>query len=96
MIKTLLIMILFCALVGAAALTRPSEADFREFRKQVEEKEDKSLIEHLFGSGQSEMVYSNKILWADVKKDGKIVYIGAFSHWFDRSEPLAKPVESRP
>src|SRR5688572_25290951 len=28
--------------------------------------------------------YENRILWTNVKRDGKLVYTGAVNHWFER------------
>ena len=30
--------------------------------------------------------YENRVLWTNVKKDGKPVYLGAVGHWFERGE----------
>ncbi len=29
--------------------------------------------------------YENRLLWTNVKKNGKVVYTGAVTHWFQRS-----------
>ena len=29
--------------------------------------------------------YDNYYLWTNVKKDGQVIYTGAFNHWFERS-----------
>jgi hypothetical protein len=30
--------------------------------------------------------FQNRVLWTDVKKNGKLVYTGAVGHWFKRGE----------
>jgi len=32
----------------------------------------------------SQCEYENRVVWTNVKKDGKVVYTGAVGHWFER------------
>ena len=52
----------------------------------------KNLLDRIFHHGKSDgvedpdsylekCVYHDRLLWADVEKDGKVVYSGAFSRW---------------
>ena len=98
--KTLLIAVLALALAGGAFLSRPSEQDFQEHirakfdqqQPQTEKtKAGKVLDAALRLSEQDEAsrflkqcTYKNRLLWADVEKDGKTIYTGVFSKWFER------------
>ena len=90
--KTLLIFILAAALAAGAALSRPSEADFKAYYRQQAQQQSKGGLQRLFlgssiDSYLSHCTYKNRLLWADVERDGQTVYTGAFSHWFSRGQP---------
>jgi|GEM_PF-1485444 len=93
--KSFLIAILSLALVAAAFFTRPGRRE---------------LMLHLLdthGSGKwtaadidrvaamsAALKVKDRILWTDVEHDGKVIYTGAFSHFFARGEqsPLNRPL----
>lgn len=85
--KTLLILILTIALLGGAALSRPSEADFKSFIKQQAEATQSSFFGK-FGADVwadnyvKSCTFKNNVVCTQVQKDGKTVYTGAFSHWW--------------
>jgi len=80
--KTILILLLSAALGAAAFLTRPSSDAAQAFVKQQERKQ--SLLERMLHHKQ--YAVRDRVLWVDVECDGKIVYTGAFSHFFPRTE----------
>jgi hypothetical protein len=98
MIKSLIILALLLALLGGAALSRPSEASFKELTARKMQAEsgggflDKLLLQTKIDNYLSDCTYTNRVLWADVEKDGVVIYSGAFSKWFDRTDAkVSKP-----
>lgn len=93
MIKTLLILALAIALLGGAALSRPSEASFQKMMTaKLEQKAGGgNFIQQVFHKSKvdrylKDCTYHSRVLWAEVEKDGKVIYVGAFSKWFDRTD----------
>jgi hypothetical protein len=89
-IKSLIILLLIGALLAAAALTRPSEADFKAWVRQGAEVKKGNAIEQIFEQSKvesylDECTYHNRLLWADVEHKGQVAYSGAFGHWMNRS-----------
>ena len=87
--KTAIIFLLTLALLAAAFFTRPSEADFKRYIVEKQTQGDSGILKAGWDQFQAEeftkeCTVNNHILWTDVKKDGKTVYTGAFSHWFNR------------
>jgi hypothetical protein len=87
--KTLLIVILVLLLAGVAAFTRPSEKSFAYYYRHHQPQQIDGLIGQVTGAATADAYiqqteYRNYILWANVEKDGQVVYTGAFSHWFKR------------
>lgn len=87
--KTILILILTLALAAGAFLSRPSEESFKAYiRDQAKEHEEKEgLLEKLFGGNKTEdflkhCTYKDRLVYAEIEKDGKVIYTGVFSHWF--------------
>lgn len=87
--KSFIILVLLAALAGAMAFTRPSEADFKQYVLQrVQESSDNKLEQ--FTAGLQVMgfldscKYQNYFLWSTISRDGKVIYVGALSHWFAR------------
>jgi hypothetical protein len=77
--KTLTIVVLSLALVGAAFFTRPSEQSF----KQVISTDAPTLVK---SNDAPEVLatatFRDRYLWTVIQKDSKTAYIGAFGHWF--------------
>jgi hypothetical protein len=99
MIKRIVIVVLLLALCIGMALTRPSEQQFRSWFTQVASKQEGNFVQQLVRQAQisaylDQCTYHNRLLWADVSKDGKTVYTGAFGHWMVRkaAKPTTKPV----
>jgi len=90
MIKSLIILLLIGALLAVAALTRPSEADFKSWVREAAEVKKGNAIEQIFEKSKTESyldecTYHNRLLWADVERKGQTVYSGMFGHWMNRS-----------
>ena len=88
--KTIVILILSLALAAAAFFTRPSRESFDELARQRLKASADGLIEKIMVGGKIEQYlascqYKDRYLWVDVVQDGKTIYTGAFSHWFDRT-----------
>ena len=88
--KSLLIVILFVALLGAAFFTRPSRDDFKRYVVAQQTKGDSNI----FSSGWDRMraesfadhaSFNDRLLWVNVDSGGTTVYTGAFGHWFNRA-----------
>lgn len=97
MIKSLIIAALVLALLGAAALTRPSETDFKGWFRERAKVTGGNAIERLFEGSKTESyldecTYKNRLLWADVERNGQTVYSGLFGHWVVRG--AAKPAKA--
>lgn len=93
--KTLLIVILSLALAAGAFLSRPSKANFNAFiQRQMKGKADnvleKIVLDSRIDAYLDQCTYKDRYLWADVEKDGRTIYTGAFSHWFAWNSAPAK------
>ena len=89
--KSTIIFLLTLALLAAAFFTKPSADDFKRYIVQKQTQGDSNVLKAGWDQFQAdefvkECTISNRVLWTDVKKDGKTVYTGAFAHWFNRSE----------
>jgi hypothetical protein len=87
--KTLLILILVIVLAGVAAFTRPSEKSFQYYYRHHQPQQIGGLIGQVTGNATADAFvqqtqYQNRFLWANIEKDGTVIYTGAFSHWFKR------------
>ncbi len=85
--KSLLILILTVALLGGAALSRPTENDFKSFVKHQAEATQSSFLGK-FGVDVwadnyiKSCTFKNDVVCTVVQKDGKTIYTGVFSHWW--------------
>ena len=88
--KNVLIGMLSLALALAAFLTRPTEADFKSFvRNHVEHQKvggvdlpgRRASAEPSLAKAQ----FKDCWLWVEVTVDGKTLFAGVFSHWWDKS-----------
>src|SRR5437763_2216154 len=89
--KMLLILILAGALVAGAALSRPTESDFAKWYTEQVRQQKTNFFAKIFRDMRidgylKECNYKNRVLWAEVEKDGKVVYTGAFGHWFSSAD----------
>jgi len=96
------IIFLLGVLGAAAALSRPSEASFKAWYEQhAPAAKKKGFLARLFGGGKSDSylakcAYKDHVLWADVERDGQVIYTGAFDHWVDRDQVVASIHEKIP
>ena len=87
--KSFLITFLATALAAAAFYTRPGHRELvfhlidiqaekadRSWRKSDAEKADKLA---------KSITIRDRILWVEAEKDGKVIYTGAFAHWFENT-----------
>ena len=88
--KTLLIAILTLLLCGGAFLSRPNQQQFKAYLADKYSKgSNNPLSRFLSGAHADQFIrdseFKDRLLWVDVQKDGKTVYTGAFSTWFEHS-----------
>jgi hypothetical protein len=82
--KKILIVLLSAALLAAAFFTRPSPEDCQKYLARLHESHNLAeKLDDFFGRHQ--YVVKDNYLWVDIRRDGKPVYVGAFSHFFKRS-----------
>jgi hypothetical protein len=102
--KSLLILFLLVVSCGGAFLSRPSEQSFRDMiHRKMDTGEGKDgLVQVLLRGGKSRgdaylesCRYQDRLLWASVERDGKKVYTGAFSTWFDSGEGGVPKMEKK-
>jgi hypothetical protein len=95
--KSAIILVLLVALLGGAALSRPTQDSFKQYITAKYTQSDKGLLttgwdqfraDNFFNS----CTFNNRIFWTDVQKDGKSIYTGAFSTWFSRAD-IAKELQ---
>jgi hypothetical protein len=96
--KSAVIFLLLIALLGAAALTKPSEEDFKRFIVAKTTQGDSNIIKAGWDQFQADefvkkCTFTNRILWVTVQQDGKTIYTGALSHFFNRDD-VAKRVNT--
>jgi hypothetical protein len=89
--KSAIIFLLLVALLGAATFTKPSEDDFKRFVVAKATQADSNIIKAGWDQYQADSfvkncTFNNRILWMNVQQDGKTIYTGAFSHWFNRAD----------
>jgi len=89
--KSAIIFLLLVALLGGAALSKPNEDDFKRFIVAKTTQGDSNLIKAGWDQYQADefvkkCTFNNRILWTSVQQDGKTIYTGVFSHWFNRDE----------
>ena len=85
--RNIIILVLGLALVGAAFLSRPSEASFREQVKNHLESNSSGFADKLLVDAKADFYmktvrYEDHYLWATIHKDGKTIHYGAFGRWF--------------
>ena len=87
--KSFIILVLLVALGAAAFFTRPSEANFKEFVVQQSTTADRNFFLERPSTRRAPQrfvdgcTFNDRLLWVSVQKDGKTLYTGAFSHWFN-------------
>ena len=90
MFKNIIIAVLAVLLCAGAASSRPGEESFkawyRDRAKLVAAVEHKNLLQRIFKGNDvdsylGKCVYRDRVLWADIEVNGKVVCSGAFSRW---------------
>jgi hypothetical protein len=90
--KTFLIFVLTAALLAVACLTRPPESTFKDYLIQTraalqittkgsQATISKDAVPEEISHYLAGCTFADRLLWVDVKKDGRTVYTGIFSHW---------------
>ena len=98
--KTFLIFLLSAALLAVACLTRPTESSFKDYLIQTRaalqvapagslaKGTSKGPLPDETGKYLEDCTFADRLLWVDVKRDGRTIYTGVFSHW------VAHPAET--
>ena len=95
MFKNIVIAVLAVLLCAGAISSRPGEESFKAWYKDHAKvvaaahaaAEHKNLLQKIFKHDESpesyldRCVYKDRILWADIEVNGKVVASGAFSRW---------------
>jgi len=85
--KTFVILVLLGGVLAAGYFTRPTPATFKEVVQADLTKKATGLFGKWGLDGRidgfyKDCTFSNRLLWMEVRKDGQLLYVGAFSHWF--------------
>lgn len=100
-IKSLIILVQLLLLAVAGWLTRPDEADFRQYLHRHTASQADDFFSRTAAGARADRVMSqctfrDRWLWVQVEKDGKVAYVGVLAHWFDRTAvermEMSKPV----
>ena len=86
--KNALIVILSMALAIGAFLSRPCEDDFNAFVAAQGLQDPRPLPAKLLRPARPRNAlegaeFCDRILWVEIRKDGKTLFAGIFSHWWD-------------
>jgi hypothetical protein len=89
--KTLLISILVVIVCAGAFLSRPNQQQFKAYvTNRLAKGSDNPLSQFFAGAKADQYIrsaeFKDRLLWVDVQKDGKTVFTGAFSTWFEHSQ----------
>lgn len=89
--KTALIVVLFVALLAAAFISRPAPADFKRFITDQTTGADTNALKVGWDQYKADQyvqhcAFSDRLLWVDVRQDGKTIYTGALGHWFSHAQ----------
>lgn len=87
MIKSLIILVLAVLLCGGAYLSRPSEADFREYLAEHRKTNAGNTLSDILGGWRLESelsgsVFKDRYLWVTVEQGGRTAFVGAFSNFW--------------
>lgn len=87
--KNALIVILSMALAVGAFLSRPTEDDFDEFVQAHGIRDQRPWPAKLLRPSSKRRnpltgaEFCDRVLWVEIRKDGKTLYAGLFNHWWD-------------
>ena len=89
--KTAIIFLLLLALLGGAALSKPSEDDFKRFIVAKTAQKDENFLQAGIDQAKADLfvqncTLTNRIFWVNVQQNGQTIYTGAFAHFFNRAQ----------
>lgn len=92
--KSLIIVLLFVALLAAAFFTRPSQEDFSRYINEQKTAGQTGLLKAGLAQFEADQfvkgcTFNDRLLWVDVQRNGQTIYTGAFGHWFNRANVSA-------
>jgi hypothetical protein len=92
--KTILILLLLVVCLGGAYLSRPSQEDFTNFIKAQNGASGANSIGDVLKVAKGSLAtdvylqsttFHDDKLWTTESQDGKVQYVGLFSHWWKLS-----------
>lgn len=89
--RKLLNLVLIVALGAGAFLSRPDQKQFADFLAAKSAANDTSVLKGSWDEASArdyadKCTFLNRIFWTTVKHNEDVVYVGAFSHWFNKAE----------
>jgi hypothetical protein len=86
--KNALLVLLSMALAVGAFLSRPTEDNFKDFVAAHGMADQRSLPQRLMRPSKARnpldgAEFCDRVLWVEIRKDGKTLYAGLFNHWWD-------------
>lgn len=89
--KSALIFILLIVCLGGAALSKPSEDDFKRFVTTKTGQKDAGFLQAGVDQVKADLfvqncTFVNRIFWVNVQQNGQTIYTGAFAHFFNRAQ----------
>jgi hypothetical protein len=89
--KSALIFLLLIVCLGGAALSKPSEDDFKRFINSKASQQDSNLLQAGVDTVKADLfvqncTFVNRIFWVNVQQNGHTIYTGAFAHFFNRAQ----------
>src|ERR1700753_220457 len=89
--KSLLIFLLLIVCLGGAALSKPSEDDFKRFVAAKSAQKDQNFLQAGLNEAKTDLfvqncTFVNRIFWVNVQQNGHTIYTGAFAHFFNREQ----------
>lgn len=89
--KSALIFLLLIVCLGGAALSKPSEDDFKRFVAAKSVQKDANFLQAGLSEAKTDLfvqncTFVNRIFWVNVQQNGHTIYTGAFAHFFNREQ----------
>ena len=84
-LKTLIILSQTLLLLIVAWFTRPAQEDFSRYAAHHGSAASQLGFSQKADVLPNQCTFQDRWLWVEVSKDGKVMYVGAFAHWFDCS-----------
>jgi len=85
--KTLLILFLFGAFMGATSVSRPNEASFRQMaRTELQSSASgfwqKLTVDSKINNFFDDSSFRDRVLWTQVDHEAGATFVGVLGHWF--------------